>query len=159
MALENTSGRNVASYYGPRDNVSKFGGDQGSKGRVKTAVWSFTYEDVNADFASADLGAGGLAYAIPAGAVIQSATMNITEAFDGTLQTVSIGLEDSAGAAIDVDGIDVTVDVLGAGVSSVACDGALVGATIGEADGYVALVGAAADSTTGAFELIVEYSY
>lgn len=156
MGYEIAPKRGVKAHYGPRVNIDNLGGDHGSKSRVKTAKWVITYAELNADFASVDLGASG-AYAIPAGAVITSAMINVTEAFDGTAQTMSVGLENSAGTAIDADGIDVTVDVTALG--STACDGALVGATIGEADGYLAVVGAAADSTVGSCEIIVEYMY
>lgn len=157
MGFETAPKRGVVVHYGPRDNKANYGGAHGSKGRVKTAVWRLDYADVNADFATADLGADALAHVIPAGAVINSATLNIITAFDGTTITANIGLETSAGAEIDVDGIDAAVSL--ATVGSIACDGALVGTTIGEAAGYLAIVGSAADNTVGELELIVEYTY
>ena len=49
MGFEDTSGRNVQSHYGPRDNKSYYGGEQGSKGRVKTAVWTLGVDELNGD--------------------------------------------------------------------------------------------------------------
>lgn len=157
MSLEDTSGRNVLSHYGPRAIKSNYGGENGTKGRTKTAVWVVDWADLNVDFATADLGANALAYVIPAGAVINSAVINVTTAFDGTVQTMSVGLENSAGTAIDADGLAAVANVTVLG--SIVGAGALVGATIGEADGYLAIVGAAADSTVGEAEIIVEYTY
>ena len=155
MAFETATKRGVVVHYGPRTIKQNYGGAHGSRGRVKTAVWTLDYADVNADFSTADLGADALALALPAGAVILSATLDIKTAFDGTTITANIGLENSAGTAIDADGIDAAVSL--ASVGSIACDGALVGTTIGEAAGYLAIVGSAADNTVGELDLIVEY--
>jgi len=155
MALETAPKRGVVVHYGPRKNVQKFGGAHGSKGRVKTAVWTLGVDEVNADFATADLGSDALAMVIPAGAVILSAMLDVKTAFDGTTTTLTVGLEKSDGTEIDVDGIDVTASV--AAVGTVVCDGALVGATIGEDAGYLAVVGSSADNTAGEVDIIVEY--
>jgi len=157
MALETAPKRGVVVHYGPRKNVQKFGGAHGSKGRTKTAVWTLDVADVNASFASADLGADALALAIPAGAVIQSVILDVKTAFDGTTVTANVGLETSAGAAIDADGLAATASL--ASVGTVVGAGALVGATIGEAAGYLAIAPSATDSTVGEVDIIVEYTY
>ena len=155
MSFETAPKRGVLVHYGPRNITQKFGGAHGSKGRIKTAVWTLGVDEVNSDFATADLGADALALAIPAGAVILSAMLDVKTAFDGTTTTLTVGLENSAGAAIDADGIDLTASV--ASVGTIVCDGALVGASIGEAAGYLAVVGSSSDNVNGEVDIIIEY--
>ena len=78
---------------------------------------------------------------LPANAVVTDALLIATTAFVGT-GTLTLGLSDSAGSAIDADGIDATIDVdavLGNIGDVVACDGALVDktASIGTVAGWV----------------------
>jgi hypothetical protein len=97
---------------------------------------------------------------LPANALITDAFLIATEAFDST-GTLTVGLANSAGAAIDADGIDATVDVdavLGAVGDVVACDGELVDktATIGSAAGWV-YASMTAAGTTGKATLKIKY--
>lgn len=78
---------------------------------------------------------------LPAGALITDALLVADTAWTGT-GTLTIGLGNASGVAIDANGIDDAVDVdtvLAAAGDVVACDGALVDktATIGSAAGYV----------------------
>jgi len=88
-----------------------------------------TLADINADRAH-----------LPANALITDAYLVATTAFVGT-GTLTVGLGNAAGSAIDADGIDATVDVdavLGAIGDVVLCDGALADktATVGTADAW-----------------------
>lgn len=79
---------------------------------------------------------------LPAHAIIVDAFLVCNTAWDGTTPTLTIGLADSAGSAIDADGIDAAIDVDSVQASAgdvVACDGALVDktATIGSDRAWV----------------------
>lgn len=87
--------------------------------------------DVNADRAH-----------LPANALVIDAYLVCNTAWTGTSPTLTVGLANSAGTAIDADGVDAAVAVDGVQAAAgdvVACDGALVDktATIGSADGWV----------------------
>jgi len=79
---------------------------------------------------------------LPANAVITDAFLVCNTAWTGTSPTLTIGLANSAGTAIDANGIDnlIAVDTVQAAAGDVvACDGALVDktASIGSARGWV----------------------
>lgn len=87
--------------------------------------------DVNDDRAS-----------LPANAVVTDAYLVANTAWTGTSPTLTIGLANAAGTAIDADGVDaaVAVDTAQAAAGDVvACDGALVDktSTIGSAQAWV----------------------
>lgn len=100
---------------------------------------------------------------IPAGAVITNADLRIIEAFTSAgSTTLTIGLVNAAGVAIDADGIDATIakaaiDAVG---DVVQCDGALVSGvlTIGAADGFISTTTAVGPWTAGQAELTVRYT-
>ena len=99
---------------------------------------------------------------IPAGAIITNAILKITTAAtSGGSATLSIGTYNSAGTAIDADGIDATVALtaIDAAQDLVQCDGAQVGGvvTVGTADAYVGLIYGTAAFTAGAGKLVIEY--
>lgn len=99
---------------------------------------------------------------IPANAIIVSATLYVLTAFDsaGEAATLSIGLiQEDGSTAIDADGIDATIaetaiDAVG---DTIACDGALVGVSIGSANGYVTVTEGTEAFTAGKARLIVKY--
>lgn len=96
---------------------------------------------------------------IPAGALIIDSYLVATSAWTG-VGTLTIGLANAAGTAIDADGIDAAIDVdvaLAAAGDVVANDGELVDktATIGSADGYVYAV--ATGAVSGTAELVILY--
>lgn len=99
---------------------------------------------------------------VPANALIVDAHFITETAFtSGGSATLSIGLYNAAGSAIDADGIDATValtaiDAVG---ESVVCDGAKVDGTdtVGTADAYVGFIYGTAAFTAGAGKLVIEY--
>jgi len=149
MSLENSSGRNVTAPYGPRSVQSKYGGEFGSSTPVKTATWTFNYDDLPVG------GATGLEFSLPANSVIVSAKVRIITAFNGTTPTLNVGLEQSDGTDIDVDGLAAaaTASVVGVVVGA----GALVGKSIGAAAGELIVANTAGDSTAGKAQVLVEY--
>ena len=102
---------------------------------------------------------GGLQAFIPAGSYITSATFVVTEAWTGTLGTLTIGTYQRNGTVIDADGIDAAIAqaAMGAG-AAVACDGAQVGgtATVGANDAYIRAV-TGGTVTGGAGRLVIDY--
>jgi len=97
---------------------------------------------------------------LPANAIVTAAYVKADSAFTGT-GTLTLGLANSTGTAIDADGIDAAIDVdvvLAAAGDVVTCDGALVDgtATIGAADAWV--YGAVAGAVSaGTATLFIEY--
>lgn len=99
---------------------------------------------------------------LPANALIVDANLIMTTAAtSGGAATLTIGTYNSAGTAIDADGIDATIalgamDAIG---EVVQCDGAQVNGTvtIGTAAAYVGLIYATAAFTAGAGKLIIDY--
>lgn len=97
---------------------------------------------------------------LPAGVIIQSAKLTVTEAFDsaGDALTLTIGMEKKDGTEIDNDGIDAAIaqaaiDAIG---DDIACDGALIGTKLA-ADGFFSVTVAGAAATAGKAELIVKF--
>ncbi len=98
---------------------------------------------------------------IPANALILSSHFVVDAAFaSGGAGTLSIGLYNAAGSAIDADGIDATI-ALGALAEDLAVvnDGALADGTqnVGAADAYVGFVYGTAAFTAGSGKLVIEY--
>jgi len=104
--------------------------------------------------------AGDDAY-IPAGSYITDARVIVEDAFtSGGATTLSIGLAQLDGTAIDADGIDATIAKAALGANNaVACDGALVGgtATVGANDAYVYTTVATGPYTAGKAKLVIKY--
>jgi hypothetical protein len=100
----------------------------------------------------------GVDASIPAGSYITSASLVVkTAAAGGT--SVTIGLVEADGTAIDADGIDAAVAVADlAANKAVACDGALVGgtATVGADEAYVG-ISTVGTFTAGQLLLVIEY--
>ena len=101
---------------------------------------------------------------IPANAFILRAILHVQEAFtSGGAATMSIGLYESDGTEIDLDGID--VDIALAAINAVGerviCDGALVNGLqgIGTAAGQVVVVESSGANpyTAGKATLVIEY--
>lgn len=104
--------------------------------------------------------------AIPSGAWIKSATLFVKTAFVGATGTLTIGLYDKAGTAIDADGIDaaIAVTAIDAVGDVVLCNGALVGGLVTgvsslttDSGMYIGALSATANFTAGAARLVVEY--
>lgn len=99
---------------------------------------------------------------IPAGSLILSATIVATTAFDsaGEAATLTIGTYDSAGAAIDADGIDAAVTEAAVGTNglTVRCDGAHLTTTgYVSVNAYIGAIYGTEAFTSGAGKLYVEY--
>jgi len=97
---------------------------------------------------------------IPAGAVITRADLSVETAFtSGGATTLSIGFVNSAGTAIDLDGIDATIAKAAlAANTNIVCDGALIGNNVGTADAYVSTTTATGPWTAGDAVLTIEYT-
>lgn len=98
---------------------------------------------------------------IPAGSYITKASLVVTTAFtSGGSATLTIGLQNAAGADIVADGIDGTVALAALAVNkAVVCNGTSVGgtATVGAANAYISVIYGTAAFTAGAAKLVIEY--
>lgn len=157
MPQEIQSIRNVTKNYGSRPTQMKYGGRADRAALIKTAMWSFNYDDLPAG------GASNLEQRIPAGSTIVSARFRVITAFTSTSTTsdLTVGLQTSAGVEIDNDGLllataltQTTIAVAGAIYTGT---GALVGKTIGATAGELVVAPTVADLLTGRAEVIVEY--
>lgn len=98
---------------------------------------------------------------IPAGSVIVSAVLVMTDAATGSSSTLTIGTYNAAGTAIDADGIDaaIALTAIDADNDVVRCDGAQVSGVLGyvTVNAYIGAIYGTAAFTAGAGKLIVEY--
>lgn len=99
---------------------------------------------------------------IPAGSVIVGATLVMTAAAtSGGSATLTIGTYNSAGTAIDADGIDATIALtaIDANGDVVRCDGAQASGVLGylTENAYVGAIYGTAAFTAGTAKLIIEY--
>ena len=153
MTFESLTGTGSLAHYGPRVTNQKYGGALSAGDGSKRAIWTFDFDDlpVNAE--------NGIYATIPANAYIVSATITVLTAMDGTLGTLTVGLEQADGTVIDVDGIDAAVAQAALVANAVIrCDGALVtqAADIGDAAGQL-LVTTGGTVTAGKFEVAINY--
>lgn len=157
MGFENSAGIGVLNHYGVRTTNQKFGGQIDEK-LIKTATWTFNYDDLPAG------GTDKLGLSIPAYAKIISARLEILTGFTSTSSTtdLDIGLEQADGTDIDVDGLitaaNATQTVIATRGNFVVGTGALVGSnSIGSAAGELIVTPTADDLTAGKARVIVEY--
>lgn len=126
----------------------------GTQGAVKELVVDIS--DMSTDITAAAFSHEAF---IPANSYIIGAYLRVTSAMTGTSGTLTIGLAQKDGTAIDADGIDVAIAQadLAAG-KAVLCNGALVAgtATTGSAPGYVYTT-KGGTVTGGAARLVIEY--
>lgn len=123
-----------------------------NEGILKTLIVPFFYDDlpvVSANDAGVQL--------IPANSFIHSAYINVSgTAFAGGT-SYNFGLYESDGTVIDADGIDAAVATATLAANAwVACDGALIGASIGTAAGQV-VIAATGTFTAGYGKLAINY--
>lgn len=111
-----------------------------------------------ADLADSDVSAQLLhGVTIPADSLLESAKLFVTTAFAGATAVLDIGTYDSAGSAVDDDGIDAAIAVASLGDNVViACDGALIG-TVLASNQRIGLSYDTAAFTAGEAWLVVEY--
>ena len=159
MGYESNTGLGVLNHYGPREPNGKYGAASKGTGIVKRAQWEFSYDDLP------DAATDGLGFVIPAGASIVSATMYIDQAWTSTSGTTDlvVGLQEADGTEIDnnglFDGTDATQTAIGTEGNVVTGVGALVGASIGAANGELVVAGSDTDLTAGKARVVVEYVY
>lgn len=119
----------AVNHYGVR-TIGNYGGETqlvGNMHNTKVVIKGTELDDTFADVLQ-DV-------AVPAGAIIQSCTLRVTEAFVGATATLDIGWYyiNSSGAltALDADGIDaaIAVTAIDAIGDTIVCDGALAGAS------------------------------
>lgn len=148
------SSRRAATHYGPREIEDVLPGRYADKHGKKVFEYTFSFDDLPVS------GLDAAILSLPANSRILAATLKVITPIAGTTPTVTIGMEQSDGTAIDVDGIDVAIaeaalDAIG---ETVLCDGALVDNTagIGTAAGQV-IVTTGGTVTAGKFNLKVEF--
>lgn len=155
MTFEIDAKRGVANHYGVRTTNQKFGGE-GSDDLIKTAAWTFSYNDLPAG------GTNKLHYSIPAYAKILDVYLEIITGFTSTSTTtdLTVGLEQADGTDIDLDGLVTAANATQTTIASVGLivgSGALVGASIGAAAGELVVTPSVADLLTGEARLVVKY--
>lgn len=161
MPLELMTKRGVLQHYGQRKTNQKYGGAVSADFK-RTAVWVFDYNDLPT------YGTSKMELIIPANSTILSAKFRVITAFTSTSTTTDlvVGLYDSAGNAIDADGL---ITAAHANQTNIAIAGqimdgglgvtpaALINATIGTVNGELVVAPSVSDLLTGRGEVIVEY--
>jgi hypothetical protein len=153
MTIELAPIRGVASHYGVRTSNNSLGGQESTKeGIVKSAEWSFSYDNLSATLNS------NLAQTIPANASVVEATLYVDDAWVGGTN-LTIGLYTPAGVAIDADGlVEAKLTAALTANKVIAGDGALVGTTVGANAGQ--LVAATTGTyTAGSARVVVKFKY
>jgi hypothetical protein len=153
MTIELAPIRGVASHYGVRTSNNSLGGQESTKeGIVKSAEWSFSYDNLSTTLNS------NLAQTIPANASIVEATLYVDDAWVGGTN-LTIGLYQADGTVIDADGlVAATVTATLTANKVVTGAGALVGTTIGANAGQ--LVAATTGTyTAGTARVVVKFKY
>ena len=99
-------------------------------------------------------------YHLPQGAIILSATLDVTEGFtSGGAATLTMGLAESDGTEIDFDGLDASVgltDINSVG-ERLQMNGALIQGAALTAKGFITANVGTADYTAGRANLLIEY--
>lgn len=124
-------------------------------GAVHQLVVKFTYDNLPTP-ASGDARAAS----IPANCWIKDAYLLATSDWGGTTPTLTIGLAQEDGTAIDADGIDAAIAEAALDTGDVVqCDGALVSAgTVADASNRAYVVATTGGTvTSGAATLVIEY--
>ena len=145
------SKRRAATHYGRRDIEDVVGSSYVPALGVSVLEYQFSFDDLPVS------GVDALIPRIPAGSVIRSSILTVVTAMTGTVGTITMGLEQPDGTAIDVDGLDAAVaQAVLIAKASIVGDGALVGVGIGAAEGQV-IVTTGGTVTAGKFILRVEF--
>ncbi len=157
MSWNNDDG--LVVLFGDEQGAVTPAGSPAQAGEYKTIVYDVASADLPAHTVTADTILGGYAnVAIPAGAFLASATLEVTTAFAGATGTLTIGTVTQAAVTIDSDGIDaaIAVTAIDAVGDTIACDGALIG-TVLAADSFVSVNVGTATFTAGKARLTVKY--
>lgn len=127
-------------------------------GLVYQRELKFNFTQANAGLPTVNADVDAAVLVVPANSLLVRAYLQVTTAFtSGGAATLELGLQDTAGVAIDADGIDTIAVATLTANSWTTCDGALVGATTGTADAQISIDDATAAFTAGEGRLIVEY--
>jgi len=125
----------------------------------KTLVMDLDWTTIGSSFGSSNI--NPMNPIIPAKSIIVNADLVILTAFTGSSSTLTIGTYNSAGTAVDADGIDATIALtaIDADNDVVQCDGAQVSGivNVGNADCYVGAIWGTAAFTAGVAKLVIEY--
>ena len=151
MSFEDVGGRQTN--FGVLPKEEKFGKELASAGKFKEVSWVFDFDDLPADDAGNEM-----LSALPTGAFIKTAQLEVLTAMTGTSGTLTLGLEQAdGGGAIDADGIDAAIAQAALVANAIInCDGALVGGSkITERGVLIATTGGTV--TAGRFKLTIEY--
>lgn len=157
MTQEIQAIRNVTKSYGSRDTEMQFGGRVDSENLIKTASWSFDFDNLP------DAALHNLGLSIPANSTIVAARMRVLTGFTSTSATtdLTVGLQQEDGTEIDNDGLLSATDLTQTDIALVGSihsgTGALVGLTVGAAAGELVVTPTVDDLLTGRGEIIVEY--
>lgn len=154
IKLAGSGGTHAASHYGAREIEDVLGSKYSGENGKNIMSYTFSFDDlpvVTLDEA---------AQTIPANSFIVSATLRTIIPIAGTTPTLTLGLTEKDGTAIDADGIDVAIAAAALSVigETVLCDGALVASLQGtgaERGQLVATTGGTV--TAGKFSLEIEY--
>jgi hypothetical protein len=158
MVWTNDDGLNVM--FGTEQGSEQMIGSPAQSGAYKVLVIDIDATKLNAHTVADDFFEEVPATFIPSGALIKSASLDVSTAFDsGGSATLDLGFLQADGTALDVDGIDATIaetaiDAVG---DSIACDGALVGGAALTADAYPSYGVNTATFTVGKGKLAITY--
>lgn len=139
--------------YGARDSKNENAATVRTQGNIE--VWQFPIDyDTLATIGTAPV---SKSIPIPANSTILRGQLQVTTAFAGGTN-IDFGLMNSAGTAIDDDGLDsaVLTSAMTPANTIVTFDGALIGANVGTADAYFGTV-VTGTYTAGAGIVTVEY--
>lgn len=151
MSIEYLNG--VGNWFGPRVAEDKLPALIKTEGNEKLLVVDFNYDDLPTYGAN-----GQMNIEIPADAFIVSAHLHVVTAAAGSSAVYNIGLYQSDSTVIDADGIDASLAQATLTEDAwIACDGALIGASIGAAAGQITVALASGSHTAGSYRLYVKY--
>ncbi len=148
------NGRRAATHYGVRDIENVLPSEHVTHENHVVQHLVFNFDDLPVN------GLDEAILRIPANSFMVSATLRVITPLAGSTPTVTIGLTEPDGTAIDADGIDVAIaaSALSSVGETVLCDGALVGKLdgIGAERGQL-VVTTGGTVTAGKFSLEIEY--
>lgn len=130
------SKRRAATHYNGRAIEDVLGSAYTTQHGEEVYEYTFSFDDLPVN------GLDAAIPLIPANARIVSSEIKVLTAMDGTVGTITMGLEEPDGTVIDVDGLDVAVAqaTLVAG-ATVAGDGALIGTVVTVASNLLVTTG------------------
>ena len=155
-----TNDDGLTQRYGISQAVPSMVGSPAQAGAYKTMVIDIDAASLNAHTVADDYFEDVAATFIPAGALITSAILDVTTAFDsGGSATLDLGFLKADGTELDYNGIDATIaetdiDAIG---DRITCDGDLIGGVLLAADAYPSYGVNTATFTVGRGKLVITY--